>query len=180
MKVLPINNTSFKAYICNDYTLGEHKENYWEKLVQDCRRTGKDKELHELLNKIKNNDSKDILAIEQVFPNSKNGSKNYLTIALYNDDKDVIYDRRKNPNAKPEYSINGNGIVFELGYGGFYNAKGMTSRQVCNTFNTVTDAIMYTLKEYLNKESWVHEQLTSNRLVSPKNYLQRFAKKIKP
>ena len=179
MQITSINNTTFKAYVCNNYTRGEHKENYWEKLVQDCRRTGKDKELHELLYQINNNGAEDILAIEHVYPNSKNKDKHYVTIALYNDEKDVINDRRKNPNPKPKYSINENGIVFELNGGDYYLAKGMISRQTCNTFNSITDAIIHTLKAYLNKDSWIHEQLTSNRLTEPRNYLQKFARRIK-
>ena len=174
MKIQQVNNIAFKAYICTDYTIQNHRENFWPKLVDDCRRTGQDKELDELLQQIREDGSKDVLALEKVFPNSHNGGHTYITLGLYDSEDKVVKDRKKTPEAKPKYSINENGIMFEVSKYG--RATGAISKNVINNFNSVREAVVYTLKQYLNKDSWIHEQLTSNRLVESKNYLKRFGK----
>lgn len=173
MKIQTINNTAFKAGICTNYSIGDHRDNYWPTLVEASRRTGKDRELDELLRQINEDGISGILALEKVYPSTQNGDQTYITLGLYNSEKDVIKDRKKTAESKPKYSINENGIILKINKSG--RAEGYVSSKVCQNFNSTLEAIFFILKQYLQKDSWIHEKITSNRFLESKNYLKLFA-----
>ena len=112
MQIMPINNLAFKSYLCNHYSetnKGHIKNNDWDNLVKEARKSGQFTQLNEVLMNIFNNGDNNILAFERHC--SCDDFKNIWSIALYKNEDDIGIDRSY--LTKELRSMNQNAIVID-------------------------------------------------------------------
>lgn len=184
MKVLPINNTSFKASICSDFETNvsprnpyhvTQRVNYWPDLINEARRSSEFEALDELLTDLyKNNQDNVVLALEKF-----KKTEDTFAFSAYKTDSDVLPDRFC-ADSVFENSINKSGFILKK-----VSEKGATSGvQVISPFGktsdfkTMVEAVMSLLSDFKNCESDVHKYLISDKYTPAKEYIKRFAQKV--
>ena len=184
MKVLPINNTSFKASICSDLetnvspgnpTHFTQRVNYWPDLINEARRSSEFEALDELLTDLyKNNQDNVVLALEQF-----KKTEDTFAFSAYETDRHVL-DDRVYADTLFRNSINETGFILKK-----VSEKSATSGvQVTSpfgkmlNFETMVEAVKSLLSDFKNCESDVHKYLISDKYTPAKKYIERFAQKV--
>ena len=184
MKVLPINNTSFKASICSDLetnvdpghpTHTTQRVNYWPDLINEARRSSEFEALDGLLTDLyKNNQDDVVLALEKF---AKTGDT--FAFSAYKTERHILTDRVY-ADTLFRNSINKSGFILKK-----VREKGATSGvnvispfgKMLN-FETMVEAVMSLLSDFKNCESDVHKYLISEKYTPAKDYIKRFAQKV--
>ena len=184
MKVLPVNNTSFKASICSDCsTNGDtmfvlqpaQRVNYWPNLIANARKSSEFEALDELLTDLyKNNQDDVVLGLEKFIKN-----EDLFAFSAYETERHTLGDRGIAESVFPN-SINKIGFILKK-----VREKGVTTGvQVISpfgktsNFKTMVEAVKSLLSDFKNCESDVHKYLISDKYAPAKDYIKRFAQKI--
>lgn len=185
MQVMPINNLAFKSYLCNHYSetnKGHIKNNDWDNLVKEARKSGQFTQLNEVLGNIYNNGDDNILAFERHC--SGDDLKNTWSIALYKNEDDIVSDRSY--LTKELCSVNQNAIVIDEyeqstnpQRNGYFVRDLEGNAIVRDCFPNKFAAVISVLSQLADKSSDYFKRLTSNLYTEPKTYLSRFAKVVK-
>ena len=180
MKVLPINNTNFKASICSNYeddvrpTFSYSKRNYWPDLINEARRNSEFEALDELFTDLyKNNQDDVVLSLEKTI------SEDTLLFSAYKNENKVLEDRQY-ADLDFRNSINKSGYVLKkvCEKGASTGVQVETPFEKTLNFKNMVEAVLSLLIDFRNCDSDVHKYLISEKYVPAKEYLKRFAQKV--
>jgi hypothetical protein len=180
MKVLPVNNTSFKASICSDCGDNVHhihptqRVNYWPDLIDKARRSSDFEDLDELLTDLYKNNQDDVVLLEKFVKN-----EDTFAFSAYKTENNILIDRVY-ADSLFRNSINKSGFILKK-----VSEKGATSGvQVVSpfgktsNFKTMVEAVKSLLTDFRNCESDVHKYLISDKYAPARDYIKRFAQKV--
>ena len=176
MKVLQVNNTTFRASLCTNFETAEGNYslyNYWPRFINRVKDNNEFDSFDKLLTDFCENNKEDIvLSLEK-----RDNTQDYF-IAAYKSDKDVLEDRDSNI---PTFfhSVNKAGIkLFEFQD----NWKPTDVRmhlqdKELKEFHSLLDAVRYVIEQFKDKSSTVYKTLMSKRDLPSEEYLKQFAQK---
>ena len=182
MKVLPINNTSFKAALCTNYEENQKGDsklysrfNYWPYFIDDFRKAPSFKEFENILTDVCNKNQDDVvLALERI-----RDSDNYV-LAAYKNDIDVLGDR-DTTGVVFCTSVNKSGIVLRKIFerGRLTNVQMELPNGTQKFFDDFFKAVKFALENFVHSnKSDIYESLMSEKYIPAKEYLKRFAQKV--
>ena len=182
MKVLPINNTSFKAALCTNYEENQKgvsklysRFNYWPYFIDNFRKAPSFNEFENVLTKVCNKNQDDVvLALERI-----RHSDNYV-LAAYKNDNDVLEDRATT-GVVFSTSVNKSGIVLRKMFerGRLTTVEMELPNGTTKFFDDFFKAVKFALENFVhNNKSDIYESLMSEKYIPAKEYLKRFAQKV--
>ena len=166
MKLQAINNTSFKATICNDYrskvtnnigkVIHTSKRNYWNSLIRESEIDRNKVQLDEAFASLFNDDNSDvILTLEKL------REEEVYTLAAYKNNDDILKDRFfRHPFADGPSC--GTGIVF-VRESGVVLAR-ILGGQGLGLYSTLSGAVISMLKKFADKDPIVRDLLLSKKI----------------
>lgn len=179
MQVMPINNVSFKSYICDKYDLptqDRYRANAWDRVIEEAHKNNEFGALDIALNSVFKNGDENILALEK-----RTDSDTYM-LALYNNQDNILKDR--SIKDKTFSSINDNAIIIDKFYKStdktaIYRITPLRGERFIDVkdFRTLSAAVIEVLEGLKNTKNKAYNLLSSDMYTLPKRYLERFAKK---
>ena len=120
---------------------------FWPEFKNLCKKEGKEKELHKLLDRLERNGDNNILALDYK-PKNKYDITNYYFL-LYKDTENLMIDRNSKDQGQRLFSSRP-----IAGHEWIQNEKGtIHDMQQRTDFRSLTDALLYTLDRILTKGS---------------------------
>ena len=178
MQVMPINNVSFKSYICDKYDLPTqdyYRKNAWDRVIEDARQNKEFDALARVLSDVFRNGDENFLALE------KRTDSDTWMLALYDNQDNILKDRKIKDRTFS--SINDNAIIIDKVLKSDRTTKYRITPLRGEWFNdvkyysTLSAAVIDVLEGVKNIKNKAYNLLSSDMYTLPRKYLERFAKK---